>query len=347
MQEKEKTRQSNFEILRILSILMIVAFHYVINSEYDLTVPFSFNKLTVDIVYHFGEIGVNCFILISGYFLKETKFKIKKLISIVITCELYVILGRVIAHLCGVTPLSDYTFKDYLFPILMVRYWFVTIYVFIYMLSPFLKKLTEALSQKEFAILLIGNYIVWSVFQTYALGYMYGRTEAETMDNYSRFVWLLVVYLTGAYLRQYGLPKLNTLKSRVILLILTCGFIMLHVVMAEKGVPFLLPATFYWSPNTPPLFILSVALFSVFELIKVPYIKVINYLASCTLGIYMIHERAMADVWWKYVFKTNEAVYSSRLIPWVLIATIVIFAAGVITESIRKAIFALFIRREK
>ena len=53
---KEIVRQSNFEVLRIISIAMIIAFHYVFKGEFDFSSGGDIlNKIIFDVVYYFGE----------------------------------------------------------------------------------------------------------------------------------------------------------------------------------------------------------------------------------------------------------------------------------------------------
>ena len=54
------------EILRIVSILLIISFHYAFKGEFDFSNHLTMNKMIVKTFYMFGELGVNCFVLKSG-----------------------------------------------------------------------------------------------------------------------------------------------------------------------------------------------------------------------------------------------------------------------------------------
>ena len=86
-----KKRQSNIELLRIIAILFIISFHYVYKSGYVLT-DLNINSLTIKSFWFLGELGVNLFVLISGYFLINGKFTFKKLIKLILEVNFYYIL---------------------------------------------------------------------------------------------------------------------------------------------------------------------------------------------------------------------------------------------------------------
>lgn len=78
--DKKPTRSSNFELLRIISILLIIAFHYCIygNGGKIFSLNISTNQIFAIIFGSWGVLGVDCFIFISAYFLlASNKFSSK------------------------------------------------------------------------------------------------------------------------------------------------------------------------------------------------------------------------------------------------------------------------------
>lgn len=74
IQKKEenigKQRNSSFELLRIVSMILIIAHHYSVHGGwvYDYNI-LSTNKLFIDLLSIGGKLGVNCFVVITGFFL--------------------------------------------------------------------------------------------------------------------------------------------------------------------------------------------------------------------------------------------------------------------------------------
>ena len=62
IKKENKIRESNFELLRIISMLLIVGHHYAIYSGFAFTENISVNKLIVQFFAIGGKVGVNIFI---------------------------------------------------------------------------------------------------------------------------------------------------------------------------------------------------------------------------------------------------------------------------------------------
>ena len=116
----------------IISILLIILFHYVSNSSYTF-LNLTFNNVLIESIWFLGEIGVNLFILITGYYLCKSKFSIKKIILIMCEIYFYNIIKVIIGIYFGYIDLS-YDIS-YIFPIMTEGYWFITAYLFVPSLS--------------------------------------------------------------------------------------------------------------------------------------------------------------------------------------------------------------------
>ena len=87
MINRMKERDSNFELLRIFAMFLIVLFHVCGNGVFSY---WHNNSSQLDHINNFfcflmaacGEVGVTLFILISGYFSCRQEFKLSKLFNI-------------------------------------------------------------------------------------------------------------------------------------------------------------------------------------------------------------------------------------------------------------------------
>ena len=67
-----KNRNSNLELYRIIVMLLIVAHHFVVNSgviDVMYEHPLSSNSTFLFLFGAWGKTGINCFMLITGYFM--------------------------------------------------------------------------------------------------------------------------------------------------------------------------------------------------------------------------------------------------------------------------------------
>ena len=80
MNKTKVQRNSNLEILRIIAMLFIIAHHFSVHGFGD--VNFAISNANNYVIYFFGilgKIGVDVFIIISAYFMIDSKFNLKKL----------------------------------------------------------------------------------------------------------------------------------------------------------------------------------------------------------------------------------------------------------------------------
>lgn len=82
-----KQRSSNLELYRIICMLMIVAHHYVVNSGLTsadgplLTDYTSSNSIFLSLFGAWGKTGINCFLMITGYFMCASKITTRKFVK--------------------------------------------------------------------------------------------------------------------------------------------------------------------------------------------------------------------------------------------------------------------------
>ena len=164
---KAAIRNSNHELLRLIAMYMIVFIHanmYLGNFCTGNTGLF-FNGLVNGVC----NIGVSCFVLISGYY--GIKFNIRKLVkmecmmiffSLLETVILYVVMPE---QLQGAALLEQMV-KSFL-PFITRKYWFYSCYVCLFLLSGYIQKLIDYLDQKGFKNLLVLLLVLFSVLPTF------------------------------------------------------------------------------------------------------------------------------------------------------------------------------------
>lgn len=210
---KETTRNSNHELLRIIAMSMIVFIHanMYLGNFCTGTIGSFFNGFVNGIC----NIGVSCFILISGYY--GVRFSVQKLVKMECMMITYSLLETAI--LCLALPeqmqgaaLLEQLVKSFL-PFITRKYWFYSCYVCLLLLSGYIQKFIEKLEQKEFERLLLLLIVLFSVLPT--LFYF-----ELIPDNGKGLVQMIMVYMMGRYIRMYRDRPINDLwgKGKAVLL---------------------------------------------------------------------------------------------------------------------------------
>lgn len=136
-------------------MVFIVVSHYSVHGSIKGTdLGFGFNKLLIDST-NYGLIGVALFVMITGYYLIESEFKVKRVVNIVLQTLFYAMGLFVIFCIFDNDNFSVINLFKNMFPVIGQKYWFVTNYVILCFLSPFINKMLNVIDRKQFVLLLI------------------------------------------------------------------------------------------------------------------------------------------------------------------------------------------------
>ena len=342
-------RLTNIELLRIFAILFIISFHYVYKSGYVFT-SLDSHSLLIESFYFLGELGVNLFVLITGYFSIKGKFSIHKLIKLILEVNFYYILTSIAAKEYlnivsgGGVTLSIFTsLKNYFlmfFSVTFNRYWFITAYILVYILSPYLNKFINSLNKDNHKQLLIILITIWSIIPT-----IFGlfNNSTESLLYYNRFIWMIILYIFGAYIRLYQMKMFKKRIYSIILAISSFILMVLGIVVIFQFKNFFLKigtnqVAYFWPPNSILMLFLSISVFEFFLNLKIKNNKIINLFASTTLGIYMLHDGPLASILWGKIFKTLNCINNKYFLFFILFHTLLIFVIGAFIDLIRQLI---------
>lgn len=333
-------RKSNFELLKIIAMLAIIMFHYVYKSGYSVDILTPYNVF-IKSVWFFGEIGVNLFMLITGYFMIKSKFSYKKLVSFILEVNFYFVITLLVGYYLDLIPLN-YSIDFYILPIILNKYWFITAYILVYIFSPYINKMIRSLKKSEMQSLILKAIIIWSIIPT-IIGILYNSTE--TILYYNRFIWLVIVYIIGAYLQLYKTKILSNNKNNIFIIIILSLILILtipiiYIIKTKFNILHNVEIAYFWPPNSILIILLSIAIFSLFKNIEIKSNMIINKLASTTLAIYIMHDSILCDQMWLLFFKSRLHIENGKYYH-ILISAIFIFLLGACIELFRKHVIKL------
>ena len=159
-------RQANFEILRVVAMLMIVFWHFIQNimiNHGPIYHPASSDFINYAFLQYgmiLCSVGVNIYVMITGYFMVGKSFKSNRIIRIWVQTFFY---STGIALLFYILQPDKYTIKDVLIGLIPIRagsYWFVTDYLGLLFVAPFLSIVANAMSNTQYIKLLMVIIII-------------------------------------------------------------------------------------------------------------------------------------------------------------------------------------------
>ncbi|WP_110308804.1 acyltransferase family protein [Dysgonomonas alginatilytica] len=314
-----KNRESNIELLRIVLMLMIITHHLIVHSGLAKNALF----ISMDV---FTIIAVNCFVFISGYY--GIKFKAKTLLSFIVQAVFYSVATYLIYH--AFISTEDYSTKELIhsfFPVTYVRWWFLSAFLGVYILSPFINKGIDSLNIYQSGFILI------------ALLYLNCSYPVTKYNFYSgdgcTFFNLLCIYILARFCSKY----IKDIKKPLILYICTylLTLLLIYILLANSYADIAWRLIAYSSP----LVILGAVLFFyTFRKIKIKS-NVINKIAPLCFGVYLIHDTADTRSLIKgFIEQINNAVTNPLIMGLTVIGiAILIFIVCASIEKIRQIIF--------
>lgn len=345
----EKKRMANLELLRCVAMMMVVVLHYLGKGGLlpDLTgKSLGSAGMAAWLMESFCIVAVNVYMFISGYFLCTSHFKLSRLITLWLQLWLYSVTFGILGVLTGVvteTTVDTHYFLTLFFPVSMGHYWFMTAYIFLYLLLPFagtaVRKMTKQQMQLAVVILLLIFCVLKSVLP-FRL-----EMDAKGYDC----LWYLCVFMAAAYIRRFGLPLLEK-KGRGLLLYIVCGLLAFGGTLTLREVYLRTGrlgriVDICLEYNHIFAFLAALGLFMAFCRLRVnkKISGVINKIAPYTLGVYLLHENlGLRYAWQNWLGAEKVRVYSKGGIESVLVlifgtlaAVVCVFVCGILVDMAR------------
>ncbi len=344
----KKSRLANLELLRMIAMMMVVTIHISNHGGLvDLAQKGTFSYYVVWTLFGLSFVAINVYILISGYFLVESSFSSWRLIKMEMQIWFY---SMVILSLFWIFGDVEHDLKYLVYcltPVVSDFYWFATMYVGMYLLSPILNTFVRSISKRQFQCVLLLLFVLLSAW-TNIFYYTSGMNIVEGVS----IAWFVAVYLFGAYIRMYYIPdgkagKWFLIGGGLTVLIPVSRFI-IDALLSTQWLGTRMLEDLLWgysiSYHYNSMFsILGAAgLFVAFLNLKLKdgiVSKFINLAASASFAVYLIHDHYyMRENMWD---KINPWAWLDDwyLLPAIIITVIGIYVVCMIIEWIRHFVF--------
>ena len=328
----KKTRQSNVELLRIITMILVMIVHANFRAlsaptvEEAVTAPSSaFLRFLTESI---SIICVNVFVLISGWF--GIHFNWKRFIEFLF--QVFFFGFAIFLIICLVDSNKIRLIKN----VLMTdawNYWFVKCYLFLYIVSPVLNAFVEKATQKQLLTIL-------TLFFTVQTFYGWATNGITWFNRGYSGVSFAGLYLLARYVRLY--PTKWFSHSLKFDLLVYLGFVTLNTLCA-----FFFTRTGHASFSTrlfqytsPFVILASIHFLLIFTKFTITS-KTINWIAASCFAIYLTHSNSfLAGPCYDHVIRNwfnNESTLSFLLYTGSLMFCV--FWISILSDKIRIFVF--------
>ena len=333
-------RASNFEALRILSMVMIVVYHCMVHGNVMNNVPdYSLNWLIYSLIYPLLQVGVNCYVLISGYFLCDSRFKASRILNLWLTTLFWAVALRFFSIAISHTEASIVEIVKAFIPITQREYWFVTTYLLMYLCTPFLNSAIRHMTQRQHASALLMSFVVFIALQNV----FFWNNFTYVSDHSPLFFFIL--YITSAYIRKYPPAKRNWFARYLIAALMVFVLDTAVTFLSKRLLGYVFGGTAFTVFSSVPVFLESVFLFLAFRELRIKkewLAKIILFVSPLVFGVYLIHDHNdIRSLIWGELFRCNEWGNDPLLMFRVFGTSVVVFLIALLLEWLRKQLWKL------
>ncbi|GAF41281.1 membrane protein [Agrilactobacillus composti DSM 18527 = JCM 14202] len=340
MDNRIQKRSSNFELLRIVSMFIIILGHYALGTNwYFATNTMFLRKEAVQFLWVGGRMGVVTFTLISGYFLAKSRFKWRSLLHNWAEVLFYSWTVLILVKIVGKPVVSPVDFVRNLFPVTFgVANWYATAYIILYFLFPFINLALKHMSKTQYRTLLVVLGITLTITQVFMLSPAAGSNGYDAVS-------LILIYLIGAYIRYYPedfSPKKRWLYVGLFFLavILSALSLLLLDYMQAHNLQYLnktLYFGYFMDGNSPFPLIAGTCLFLFFKDLHIKHSTIINSLATTMYGVYLLHSNFfLVTPLWNWAIRGTQFHHTSQILLYGLGAALVVLLVGAVVDYIRQ-----------
>lgn len=281
-----------------------------------------------------GKTGINCFVLITGYFMCKSSFSLKKLIKLYLQIAFYGLAIYGIFCIAGKELFSPFKLLWKLWPVTSISDNFVTCFLVFYLFIPILNTLVNSMSRRLHKYLVLIIVVIFSVLPSYP---RIGMTH-----NYVS--WFMALYMIASYIRLYGIfPKINhrqwgylTIAS---VIIGSISVLFMSTLYRAGYVAGFNPYFFVSDSNKFLSVAIAVCSFMYFKDLKIPHSRFINLVGASTFGVLLIHANsdAMRQWLWRETIDCIGHYGDSALqtLGYAMMSVLIIFSICALIDYVR------------
>lgn len=365
-------RDSNIELLRIVSMMLIILFHFSVHGPWPADGVLAAD-VAVGVLAFGGKLGVNCFVLITGYFMTRSSVRMASVARVVLETWFYSWGLLILFAVAQPELVTQARLEKAALPLVSGEYWFITNFVALMVVSPFLNLLFDRLSHRGKSRLAAIGFVTISVLPT--------LTTFNPLG--SDLLWFFYLYLVGGWIRELmeGTEGGDTLASalardggtaagrdaawaktagasgalvwldpaRLTLRVGGGPMAVAGILVSWAAIAAICCAQVWFgfdrvNAQYPvwqymiPTFLASTGMLVAFARLAMAPSRTVNNLAKCALGVYLIHDNPFVRTWLWPHFAAVYALGPAAIIGASLLAAMGVYAFGAAVDSVRIAL---------
>lgn len=313
---KKKARNSNLELYRIIVMLLIVAHHYVVNSGLFQHIQESSDIINSSVMLLFGawgKTGINCFVLITGYFMCTSRFTLEKLVKLYLQIIFYVIILYGIFCFSGHEQFTPLKLIWKVWPIKSISDGFSSCFLLFYLFIPVLNIVVNSLSRGMHKYLIVLLVVTFTILPSIPKIHM----------TFNYVTWFMALYIIASYIRLYGLfPKISHNQWGIIAIVsvIVGSVSVLGMTLCYKSgyIDRFYPYFFISDSNKFISLAIAISSFMYFKDLKIPHSRLINAIGGATFGVLLIHANSDAMRQWLWCETIDCIGHFGDSILWTL-----------------------------
>ena len=310
----KKSRDLGIELFRVAAMFLIVLLHVLgRGGVYGGAEYLGTNYKIAWFLETAAYCSVNCYALISGFVGIHSRFRFRKIVYLWLEVAFITLSTTALFAIFAPHYVEADDWLKAAFPLIKREYWYFNAYALMFPFIPLLNKGLLSISRRQHLTTMGFLFVVTTI-----LPILGDRDLFQLGGGYS-CLWLMVLYVFGAYFKLYGIPKFAHP-----LLSLALFFAATTVAWAQKiG---LLPfgeAGVLIGYTSPLMVIMALALLWLFAQVTVRGKVcgfIVTHLGKATFGVFLVHVGAMV---WNFI--GGRWAYFGEMPP--LRMTLMVFAA--------------------
>jgi len=324
-----KNRDSNLELFRIITMILITANHYVCNSgllDVMNQCPTSVKSIYLYLLGMWGKTGINCFVLITGYFMCRSRITLRKFTKLLLWVLFYNTVIYFIFLAFGYCSFSLGACVSSIWPVKDIKGNFVSCFFVFFLTIPFLNILIRNMTKRQHLLLLglcLSVYTLWA--------------QLPFITVYSNYVvWFGILYLIASYIRIYRVVQRLHYRQWGWLALGAVLLASLSVVAFVMSGHTSYAYFFVTNSNAILAVAVSVCAFMFFKAMPMRHVKWVNAVGASTFGVLLIHtNNDMMHKWLWQDLLNNVGHYQGNIYLHSILSILGVFMVCSVIDQLR------------